>query len=184
MQDDKTFCYCCCCFAARVSRLYPLSNFVNISFRFSQKNKYRFSSFFSFKSSYLSLWHDWHLHPVDLSVDDLLIQMQHFLHTPKWQSMHSSLLLKRRENPSSQRAQILWLSDCCFTKRLLTCFSFSAEAKSISTCLKKKGLLYKPLKKFPVLTLVPETYWMNGKKKKWSKMPIDQLVLLWNKKVG
>ena len=148
MQDDKTFC-CCCCFAARVSRLHPLSNFVNISFRFSQKNKYRFSSFFSFKSSYLSLWHDWHLHPVDLSVDDLLIQMQHFLHTPKWQSMHSSLLLKRRENPSSQRAQILWLSDCCFTKRLLTCFSFSAEAKSISTCLKMKGLLYKNSEKSP-----------------------------------
>ena len=42
MQDDKTFCYYC--FAARVSRLHPLSNFVNISFRFSQKNKYRFSS--------------------------------------------------------------------------------------------------------------------------------------------
>ena len=155
-------------FAAPVSRLHPLSNFVNISFRFSQKNKYRFSSFFSFKSSYLSLWHDWHLHPVDLSVDDLLIQMQHFLHTPKWQSMHSSLLLKRRENPSPQRAQILWLSDCCFTKRLLTCFSFSADAKSISTCLKRK--------------IISKELWQ--KVTGWIRPKMTNLIFLWNKLVG
>ena len=103
--------------------------------------------------SYLSFWHEWHRHPVTLSFVDLLIQTQHFLQTPKLQSMHSSLRLKSSENPSPHRTQILWLKLFCFASKASISLWFWADDKSASTCLKNGKKIVKMTKKVSKMTL-------------------------------
>ena len=105
---------------------------------FSESSLFRNDVLFSnSKWSYLSLLQAWHLQPVCLSLADLLTQTQHLRQTPRLQSIHSSLRLKSKENPSPQRAQIRWLNDFCFDMRVSISCLLWAVSKSASTCLEK-----------------------------------------------
>ena len=109
---------------------------------FSESSLFRNDIFSNSKWSYLSLLQAWHLQPVCLSLADLLTQTQHLRQTPRLQSIHSSLRLKSKENPSPQRAQIRWLNDFCFDMRVSISCLLWAVSKSASTCLEKYNWYY------------------------------------------
>ena len=127
------------------------SNFIDVLWQtfatlkialFSESSLFRNDVFSNSKWSYLSLLQAWHLQPFCLSLADLLTQTQHLRQTPRLQSIHSSLRLKSKENPSPQRAQIRWLSDFCFDMRVSISCLLWAVSKSASTCLEKYNWYY------------------------------------------